>query len=464
MSRRANATDYRGQRVLLVGLGLHGGGVATVRWLAKQGAIVRVTDIQTATALAPSLQNLRGLKATYHLGGYKPSDWTWAQRIVLNPGVPPTIPEVQRAQRRGVPMVNEASIFLREFPGTAIGITGTRGKTTTTLLVGKILPWLHPRTIVSGNVRDIPMLDYLPKTSRGTWAVLELSSYQLERLPVAGRSLHIAVMTNLMVDHVNRHGSMSAYAQTKYNIFRGQTPDDVKVLNYHDKGCRRANHIGRGRVVWFGLQLPSSINGVTVRGGWVVEQKNNKHTPLVLLKSWHLPGQHNVNNLLAAVAVARQMGATTKVLQRAIKKFRGVPYRQEVIRNFHGHKFINDTSATSPDATLAAMAIYPRGVYILGGTDKSLDMNPLAQKITAQDISVVFLPGSATIKLQKLLRRYKYRRPLVTVQSMSSAVRTAIAMAQPGQEIILSPGAASFGLFVHEFDRGDKFNQSVQNL
>lgn len=464
MSRRKKTTDYCGQRVLLVGLGLHGGGVATVKWLVGQGALVRVADIKNATDLATSLRKLQGIKATYHLGGYQPSDWIWAQRIVLNPGVPPTIPQVKSAVKRGVTIENEASIFIREFAGQTIGITGTRGKTTTTLLLGEILTAAHRRTIISGNVRNVPMLDYLPSTNADTWAVLELSSYQLERLPVSGHPLHVAVMTNLMVDHVNRHGSLATYAQTKYNIFRGQTKSDWKILNRHNPYCRRAEKIGRGRVQWYGKRLPKKIDGVTVQKGWVVEQKNQTTKRLFSLSTWKPAGDHNLENLLAATAAARAMGSSASVIRRSVALFRGVPYRQELIRTYRGHRFINDTAATSPDATLAALLVYPQGIYILGGTDKALDFSSLASMLVKKNVPTVFLPGNATKKIQTLLRKNGYARPLVTVHSMAAAVNTALALAAVKQDIVLSPGAASFGLFMHEFDRGDKFARQVRQL
>lgn len=464
MLRLEKPTDYRGQRVLLVGLGLHGGGVATVKWLVRQGAIVRVTDIQSADALASSVRQIIKLPLTLHLGGYRPSDWTWADRIILNPGVPPTIPSVKRAARSGIPIENEASIFLQYFPGPVLGVTGTRGKTTTTLLLGAILSAAHRNTIISGNVRDIPMLAYLPTTTDETWAVVELSSYQLERLPVIGRPLHVAVMTNLMVDHINRHGSMQAYARTKYNIFPGQTAEDVKILHWHDRYCRLAASIGRGRVVWFGTDLPLSVDAVTVKQQWVVEQRQSKTTRLFPLSIWKLPGGHNIDNLLAAVAAARAMGISSTILRRTIRSFRGVPYRQQIIRSYRGHRFINDTAATSPDATLAALSVFPQGLFIVGGTNKGLDLRSLATALIKKNVATVFLPGTATLPLQRWLRQGGYRRPLVTVHSMASAVKTALALAKPRQDIVLSPGAASFGLFRHEFDRGDRFNKIVESL
>jgi len=465
MKPRLNITDYRGQRVLLVGLGVHGGGIATTRWLVQQGAKVRVTDLQSAEKLAPAIKQLHGLPVVFHLGGYQAADWRWAERIVVNPAISAlTHPQLATAERRGVGIENEASIFLRTFPGKTIGVTGTRGKTTTTLLLADMLKRANAQTIVSGNVRQVPMLSYLPKTTSSNWAVLELSSYQLERLPVPDHPIHVAIMTNLKVDHVSYHGSLKAYAEAKYNIFRGQTEQDYKILNWHDPACRRARTIGQGNVKWFGQKLPKNVNGVTVQKNWVIEQHSGATIKLFPLTLWKLSGQHNLDNVLAAVAGALTMNVAIGHIKKSVQSFHGVPYRQQLIRTYRGHQMINDSAATSPDATLAALPVYPRGVYIIGGTDKQLDFRTLAKELVRRNIQTVFLAGSATVQLQKLLEKMHYRQPLITVHSMSSAVSSAVAIAKPKQEIILSPGAASFGLFRHEFDRGDQFNEVVKNL
>lgn len=464
MPRSVPPTVFRGQRVLLVGLGLHGGGVATATWLTRQGAKLRVTDKKTAAQLSPALIVLRGLPLTLHLGGHPPADWHWAKRIVVNPDVWPQLPALRQAERRGIPVDNEASIFLREFPGVVVGVTGTRGKTTTTLLLGQMLRQAHRQTIISGNVRQVPMLSYLPTTNASTWAVLELSSYQLERLPVANRPVHVAIMTNLKSDHLDRHGTMARYAATKFRLLANQTTRDTKVLSWDDRWCRKAQRIGHGHTRWFSRSLPPSRDGITIIKGWVVEQLLQRQQKLFPLDEWHLAGRHNLNNLLAAVAGARTMGCTPSVIRSATRTFKGLPYRQERIRTFQGHPFINDTAATSPDGTMAALEVYPQGLFIVGGTDKALDFQPLIDAILQRDVATVFLPGSATKKLQAGLRRGGYRRPLVTAASMPSATHMALSLARPRQAIILSPGAASFGLFIHEFDRGDQFNQAVRAL
>ncbi len=464
MSRSVPPTHFRGQRVLLMGLGRHGGGIATAKWLVKQGAQLLVNDKQTKTQLSDSIKQLRGLNYRGHFGAQTLADVRWADRIVVNPGMHPNIPELRLASKQRKLIDNEASIFVRQFPGTLIGVTGTRGKTTTTLLLGAMITAAHRDTIISGNVRQVPMLSYLPKAKSTTSAVLELSSYQLERLPVVGKPFHIAVMTNLKVDHISRHGTMKNYANTKYNLFRGQTNKDFAVLNYDDPYCRAAAKVSASLNIWFSLKLPNKVNGFTIGNGWVIEQLDGTTHKIMSLSHWTLPGEHNLMNLLAATAAASAYGVSPKVVINAVKKFHGVPYRQEKIRSYKGHDMINDTAATSPDGMLAALAVYSQAVCICGGTDKQLDFHALAKDIVRRNVKTVFLPGTATVQLQALLKKFKYRQPIISVHSMKSAVTTALVLATPRQPIILSPGCASFGLFLHEFDRGDQFNQVVNNL
>lgn len=463
MLRRTARPEFRGQRVLLVGLGLHGGGASTAEWLYRQGAKVVVTDRQPAAVFRPALRQLRRLSMTFHLGGHRPADFRWADRIVVNPGVRATLPEILHAERRQVPIDNEASLFARHFPGTLIGVTGTRGKTTTTLLLGAIVKRSHRNTIVSGNVRQVPMLRYLPRTTAGTIAVLELSSYQLERLPVDGRRFHVAVMTNLKVDHLDRHGTMEQYARIKFRLFSGQGPADRAVLNADDRYSRRVAKLTRGQRWWFGRNVPAADHGITINAGWVVERHAGKMRRLFPQTIWTFRGEHNLANMLAAVAAARSINIPPMIIASAVRSFRGVPYRQQVVRTYHGHAFVDDSAATSPDGTLAALSVFPDGVFIVGGTDKALDMRPLARVLKVKRQPVVFLPGTATEKLQMVLRRMHYAQPFVTARSMSGAVRVALEFASPGQPIVLSPGAASFGLFRHEFDRGDTFNHLVRS-
>ena len=455
---------FRGLRVLLVGLGVHGGGVATARWLIKHGAQLTITDLKLRRDLAKSVAALKSLPIQWRLGRHDQRDFTSADLIVQNPGVPPDLPALQTAVRAGIPVVNEASLFFKYAPGRIIGITGTRGKTTTTLLIAAILRQNKSTVEVSGNVRQTPMLAMIDKLRPTSISVIELSSFQLERLADIKISPALAVMTNLKIDHLNRYHTLKKYIAAKSNIWRFQKRRDLAVLNADDRLVRQLADLTPAKKWWFGIQYQRHQPLITIDRGWVVRKQRNKIKQLFPLTNWTLPGQHQVYNLLAAVAAGMAMNIPPPIIRQAIKKFVGVPYRQQEIQRWHGHRFINDTTATSPDGLLAALENFPQAVFIIGGTDKKLDFKPLVKKLLKGPIKLVFLPGSATKKLQRLLHHRGYRQTWLNAKNMNQAVRLAIRMAAVNDAIVLSPGAASFGLFVHEFDRGDQFNRVVNQL
>lgn len=452
------------KRVLLVGLGLHGGGVGTAKWLLSQRARLRITDRKSAAELAPSLRQLPSKSITYHLGGHTPADFRWADIIVLNPDVNPESDEMKRLIPRGARVENELTLFLPRCPAMTIGITGTRGKTTTTLLITHILKTAGRKAVASGNVRQDPMLAVLPKLKANHVAVLELSSFQLQLLPQIARSPHIAVMTNLSVDHLSRHGTMAVYQQTKAHLFYYQQADDVAILNADNVWTQKiAAHVP-GQLRRFTSSKTSAQCQYGVESGWVVERVGPNKKRTVSLAQFSLSGAHQVENLLAAVAATRAAGVTVADIARGVRSFRGVAHRQEQVRTWKGHTFINDTTATSPEGALAALRVFPSALFIVGGTDKQLDFRLMAQHLVRHRISVVFLPGTATKRLCAAMRRAGWKNQLRVTSSMAEAVRTAVQLAKPKQAIVLSPGAASFGLFFHEFDRGEHFIREVKKL
>ncbi len=454
--------DLTSQKVLVMGLGLNYGGEAAVQWLSRHGAKVKVTDKKTKSQLAPTLRRLRSLHLEYTLGHHHRADIKWADFIVQNPGVPSTAPELQYAQKLGKPIVNEASLFFQHVPGPVIGVTGTRGKTTTTLLIAHILKAAKFPAIAAGNLREVPMLSIIDRLKTKNWAVVELSSFQLENLKNIRQSPHIAVWTNLLVDHLNRYASLSAYAQAKSQIIRYQQKSDFAVLNADSAVVKKMSKLTSAQIIWFSAHGPIGQWSIFLKEGKIFERKGRRTTLLASLKDFPLAGNHQVHNLMAALAAARAANVPLKVFPRAIKTFPGVRDRQELIRTWRGHQWINDTTATTPDGTLAALNVFPSGVFIMGGTDKKLNYRKLTSYLQRQPVPLVLLPGTATEIMRRQLRRY--RAPLFEVDSMTAAVRRAATLAQPGQTIILSPGAASFGLFRHEFDRGDAFRRAVQQL
>jgi UDP-N-acetylmuramoylalanine--D-glutamate ligase len=433
--------DYRNRNALVMGLGLSGGGAGVARFLAARGAKVTVTDMQPAARLATTLDALRDCDLRYVLGEHREQDFTSADFVVRNPAVPASHPMLQAAARRGVPIYMEMTLFFLECPSRRVtGITGTKGKTTTTTLVGEIVRAAGRDVVVAGNLR-VSALEQLPRIGPETEVVLELSSFQLEGLEAIRYSPPTACVTNLMEDHLNRYAGLEAYFAAKRHIFRYQDGDGTLVLNRDNTHTAALAPLAPGRVLWFGAadDVPGAAQAV-------------------------LKGAHNRANMAAAAAVARARGIPDGVTAGALAAFRGVPYRQELIRERGGVRFVNDSAATTPDATLAALVSSDRPVVLIaGGADKELDFAALGAAVLGARSpvkAVVLLEGSATEKVAAALGP----RVAGRYRDFGAAVRHAAGLAAPGDTVLLSPGCASFGMFVNEFDRGDQFNDLVRTL
>ncbi len=435
---------FAGKRALVVGLGVHGGGAGVARFLARSGASVRVTDLQPSDRLQGSLESLRGLDVAYTLGRHDEADLDGVDLVVRNPAVPRESPFVREAQARGIPVHMEMSLFLVACPSRhVIGITGTKGKTTTTTLVGEILRAAGVDVVVAGNLR-ISALDQIDRIGTGTTVVLELSSFQLEGLDAIEQSPRVTAVTNLMPDHLNRYVSMEAYVDAKRRAFMYQGKEGVVALNREDERSVDLARGVQGAVAWFGPETP--VPGFTDNArGWA--------------------GPHNLANARCAATLAREVGASEEAIEATMRTFGGVAYRQELVRVLRGVRYVNDTAATTPDATLAALASIPGPIVLIaGGADKGLEFAGLGAALSRTGgpvTDVVLLEGSATDRLVAHaghgLVRGRHAR-------LADAVTQASALAVAGGAVLLSPGCASFGMFRNEFDRGDQFNALVRGL
>jgi len=478
----APALDMRGKRVLVMGLGVHGGGLGVTRYLAQHGAAVTVTDLCSAEQLAPTLAQLEGLPVRYVLGEHRLEDFRAAEVVVRNPGVPRESPFLAAARAAGAAIEMEMTLFFRLCRGPILGITGTKGKTTTTLLAGAMLKQQYGDTVVAGNLR-VSALEQLPNIGRHTPVVLELSSWQLEGLGEAELSPRWACVTNLSEDHLDRYASMDAYAEAKAQILKHQQRDGVVVLNLADRWTRRMAGQARGEVVWFGG--PGASQAVPAAGGehdephgawWsgerLVWRQGKQQETICSSDDVRLPGAHNLANVAAAAALARAFGVEAERIRAAIRGFGGVPDRMETVREIDGVRYVNDTTATAPAAAIAALQAVDRPVIVIaGGADKQLDFGELAECLAARAKAVVLLAGTATPKLEQALRRSLARRAGHTslavggpFDALGAAVTAARDLAEPGDTVLLSPGCASFGIFRNEFDRGEQFRQLVQAL
>jgi UDP-N-acetylmuramoylalanine--D-glutamate ligase len=483
--------SLRGVKALVMGLGLHGGGVATAKWLASRGAKVTATDLRTKEVLAPSIAALRGVPVRYVLGRHDEEDFRTHDLIVANPGVPRESPFLAAAREAGKPVLGDAGIFFANFDGTAIAVTGTRGKTTTTEWIAALLGKKYPKVRASGNTPKNALLQELDRISgKGVPAVCELSSWQLEYLPAAERAPHIAIITNLYRDHLNRYGgSMEEYAKAKAGIFARQGPGDILILSAEDKRTpyfrRLAKAGGNPRVLLSSMKpLSGKAEGVFVRAGKIVVREGGKENTLFSSERFlRERGEHNLMNLLQAVLAVRAFDPRVRISERDALALPTPRMRQEVIAKKGKLTIVNDSCATSPNGVIAALERFSRDsdvVLITGGTDKDLDFKDLAG-VVAKKVpreKLVLLAGSATEKLVRALDRLHYGgkegvpEPLETLKA---CVATAVDIAREvvsnhpraalgargkgacGVTILFSPGGASFEKFLHEFDRGEKF-------
>ncbi len=462
--------EWAGRRVLVMGLGLHGGGLAVTRWLLRHGAVVRVTDTKTRRELAPTIGQLpRASPLRWRLGGHQPADFRWAEVVVQNPAVPRASPYLAVARRHGAAIENEATLFFSLVPRERIvGVTGTRGKSTTAALAAHLLRQRYPRTLAVGNIGVTPMLAAVERIRRGRGpVVVELSSWHLENLGERRISPRVAVVTNVLPDHADRYRQFAQYVAAKRQILAHQTPTDVAVLNWDNPVTRRLAAGCHGRVVACSLRSLVRDGSVSLVRGRVWRQKGKSRERLFAADARQISGQHNLSNILAATAVALEFGVPRAAIASGIATFRGLPFRQEVVAKRRGVTFMNDTTATTPEATIAALrTLMPRSgsiILIAGGSDKKLpaaSFRALAGAIADTCKLVVLLEGQGSERISRCL---PVNFPAVSsVTSMVDAVAIADAVAQPGDTVLLSPACASFGLFLHEFDRGDQFNACVK--
>lgn len=466
-----------GKRALVMGLGVHGGGLGVARFLAERGADVTVTDLRSPDALRSSLDALAGLPIRYVLGEHREEDFRTADLVVRNPAVPASSRFLQIAREAGAAIEMEMTLFFRLCPGPILGVTGTKGKTTTTTLLGAMLREQRPDTVVAGNLR-VSALEQLPRIAPDTPVVLELSSFVLEGLGEAGLSPPYACITNLSADHLDRYGSMEAYAEAKEQIVRHQRPGDVVVLNADDPLLRAMGARAPGRVVWFGADRgPDAIQRVpvvTYGPSGIVWREGGAATVICAREDIRLPGEHNLANVAAAAAAARAFGVDDEAIRRAVRGFGGVEHRLELVRELDGVRYINDTAATAPEAAIAALHSFDAPVVLIaGGADKNLPFEGLARAILARAKAVVLLQGTATPKLVAALEAARESAPRSDVRArdvagpyddFAQAIRAAQALAEPGDVVLLSPGCASFGMFRNEFHRGEEFRRIVASL
>ncbi len=436
-NRSRQSRKLKGKRVTVVGLGRFGGGVGVTRWLSSQGAKITVSDKADASTLADSLRKLDGLDVRLHLGSHEETDFLQTDLLVVNPAVPKEMPLLAAAQAAGVPRTSEINLFLQRCNAPVVGVTGTLGKSTTTAMIGEILKQRFT-THVGGNIGR-SLLESLPEIADDHLVVLELSSFQLQDLPLVGISPHVAVVTNLMPNHLDRHHTVDAYAAAKRNIFAYQTSNDILVLNVACEATADWARQSSGRVEWF--------------------------DPAAEAFKLAIPGEHNQANAQAAWAAACQFGIDRKSAADALRGFCGLPHRMQLALERNGVRYYNDSKSTTPESAVMALnAFDPRTVVILvGGSDKGHAFDELGKALAERAKTVITL-GTTKEKIATVVEaRRSGRFPAVEkAENLPDAVALAKQHAVGGDVILLSPACASYDMFVNYQQRGDSFLELIR--
>lgn len=456
--------DVAGKRITVMGLGTRGGGLGVARFLATHGALVTVTDNRTADELREPMSALDGLPVTFALGGHQERDFTrqGADIVVRNPAVRKNSPWLELARASGVSVEMEMSIFLKLCPAPVIGVTGTKGKSTTSTLCGEMLLAWRSDAIVAGNM-GVSAVASLDAIEPDTPVLLELSSWQLEGLDEHHLAPRIGVITNISEDHLDAYDSFADYADCKRSIARHMSATGTLITNLDDPETMKAVDDTKAAIV-----LCSAFDDradVLARDGYV-RWKLAAHEGSVAIPDRPLyRGGPLRSNAAAAVAAAAVRGVPADAIAAGLHSFNGVPNRSETVATIDDIDFINDTAATAPAAVGAALgALEGRRIHVLaGGSDKRSDLTPLAESLATHAATVTLLQGTATPALEGLLRKRDVRIT-GTWDSMSEAVAAARSAAAAGDIVLLSPGCASFGMFRDEFDRGEQFRTAVLAL
>lgn len=471
---------FKGKKVTQLGLGLLGRGLNDAIFLLENGVSeLIVTDLKTEAELQDSIEKLKEFKnVIFKLGDHDIKDFEGRDFILKGAGVPLDSPFILHAKEKGIPIEMDASLFVKLLPEgvTTIGVTGTRGKSTTTHLIHHILKTAGKNTLLGGNVRDMATLPLIKEVKSGDFVVLELDSWQLQGFGESKISPHVAVFTNFMEDHLNYYnGDMDKYFADKANIFLYQRSEDFLVVGET-------------------LSQSSYFKNQTVNAKILIAK--NGTVP----KDWKLKiiGEHNVANISDAIEACRALGIDEEKIKEGVESFNGVEGRLQFVKIVRGVKIWNDNNATTPEATIVALKALQESriknlesgnpdskfdiqdskhiVLLCGGADKNIPVDELVEKINESCKAVIFLPGSGTEKLGDRLSVIggSLENPKPTTQNLQpkiyqaenlkDAVEKALQVCVPSNDLLFSPAFASFGLFKNEYDRNDQFLEIVSKL
>ncbi len=452
-----------------MGIGLHGGSKNMIKWLLEQGAQVVATDIKKEIELKSTLEELKNFKNLKIIAGHhRPEDFQKADLIIKNPTVPWDNKYIQIAFKNKIPIEMDSSIFMKEVKtSNVIGVTGTKGKTTTATLIVKILEDAGKKVFKVG-IGQEAVMDKLKKITAKDFVVFEMSSWRLSGLKKAEISPKYSLVTNIHPDHLNHYNSMEDYLEDKEQIFINQSSEDFAVFNYDNNIVREMAEKASSKVVLFSDKKIPGERVVFVREGKIIISFEGKEEEVCEIKKFGLKGAHNLHNILGAVSIAMVLGIEPAKIKKTLINFKGVAHRLEFVRNLKGIEFYNDTTATTPDSAVAGVNSFLKPInIIIGGSSKKLDPTIFLKKLVdspyVKNIFILNSPIAEKIKDQ-LIELGGESKINGIFEDFKEAINSTYQKAEKGEIVLLSPGFASFGMFENEFDRGEQFINIVKKL
>lgn len=459
-------SKYKGKKVLIVGFGISG--VAVAKYMTKQGAKITVVDVKQKHELQEHIDSCADLKIEFEFGKHNPKTFHSVDLIVVSPGVPLNIKPLDEARERNIPITSEIELAIAGIKEPVVAVTGTNGKTTTTTLIGEMFKAEGKVAYVGGNIGK-PLLDYVTEGQKADVIVAELSSFQLEStdklVPAA------AVFTNLEEDHLDRYGTMQAYIDAKKKLLKACDKNSFVILNYDSPNVARFKEENVGKLLWFTKRNPMSVGGSFAEDfcGTYYDVKTKNVISKVTgreevydLTQFRLFGEHNRENLMAAICVARSMGVSQKAIQQVINTMKAVPHRLEFIRKKDGVFFFNDSKGTNVMSVQKSLASFNANPVILiaGGKDKNSDFLPLVD-LVKKKCKILILLGEAKEKINRAIGDYA---ETYLVGTFEEAVLLAYQKSRSGDVILLSPGCASYDMFKNYEERGEYYRKLVSQL
>jgi UDP-N-acetylmuramoylalanine--D-glutamate ligase len=444
--------SVEGKRVTVAGAARSG--LAAAELLARRGARVTLSDSRTEL---PEADRLRALGIALELGGHTRETFTSADLVVLSPGVPPEQDAVQAARDRGIPVIAEIELASRWLQGRVIAITGTKGKSTTTALTGRMLEAGGFKVTVGGNIGS-PLSAQVSESTPDTFHVVETSSFQLEQI----ETFHpwIAVMLNFSPDHLDRHPDVAAYGAAKARIFENQDAGDFAVINADDPAVLELARRGRASARLFSL-AGTIDRGTVVEDGWIVDRRSDFAERLVPTDAIHLLGPHLVNDVMAAATVGAIAGVAPAAMTAAVDAFRGLEHAMELVADVGGVRFVNDSKATNVESALRSIESFDRNlVAIMGGRYKGGDLRLLRGPLKARATAVVAIGEARPLLRDALVDAV----PVEESDSFAAAIDRAYELAKPSGVVLLAPACSSFDMFRDYAERGRRFKDEVKRL